>query len=126
VRALAFSPDSNTLASGSEDRTIRLWNLRQPRTNPVVLKGHEGGIASVAFSPDGRFLASGGDDGTVRLWIAQAGVLAELLRRRLERNLTMEEWRQFVGQDIPYECTCPNLPPGEGAPKDVEAPLNEK
>jgi hypothetical protein len=39
---------------------------------------------------------------------------------RLTRNLTPEEWRQYLG-DEPYRKTCPNLPPGEGAPPDASA-----
>ncbi len=34
----------------------------------------------------------------------------------VSRNLTLKEWSQFVGPDVDYECTCPKLPPGDGAP----------
>ena len=47
--------------------------------------------------------------------------LAEMICQKVWRNLTMQEWRQFVSPDIPYERTCPNLPPGEGAPSDAPA-----
>ena len=68
VCSVAFSPDGQTLASGSEDKTIRLWDLRQPAAAPTVLRGHEQWVSSVAFSPDGQTLASGSTDKTIRLW----------------------------------------------------------
>ena len=70
VRAIAFVPGSRLVATGSLDRTIRLWDLSrpQPSESPVVFKGHASGVTALAVSPDGRLLASGGADKTVRLW----------------------------------------------------------
>jgi RNA polymerase sigma factor (sigma-70 family) len=67
VTAVAFAPNATVLATGSHDKTIRLWNARSGR-EICTLCGHTGGVLSIAFSPDGALLASGGGDHTVRLW----------------------------------------------------------
>jgi hypothetical protein len=68
VYSVAFSADGKTLASGSWDNTIILWDVetRQPIGQP--LSGHSNVVFSVAFSPDGKTLASGSGDNTIILW----------------------------------------------------------
>lgn len=67
VNCLAISPNCETLATGSGDGTVRLWELPDGGER-AVLDGHQLGVACLAMSPDGTLLASGGADCTVRLW----------------------------------------------------------
>ena len=64
---LCGSPDGTRLASGSRDRTVRLWNPDNG-TNTAVLRGHTNTVNSVAWSPDGTLLASASRDDTIRIW----------------------------------------------------------
>ena len=64
---MAYSPDGKTLASGSDDATIRLWDV-ETGEEKSTLTGHTDWVRSVAYSPDGKTLASGSGDGTVLLW----------------------------------------------------------
>ena len=65
---MAFTPDSNTLASASIDSTVKLWNVA---TGQIALTlQHLGPATGVTFSSDGRLMATSGADATARLWSA--------------------------------------------------------
>ena len=81
ITALAFSPDSQTLASaGRWDGTTRLWDVVTGK-NSLILKGHSPSppfgrgpfVSAVAFSPDGKTVASGADDNMIKLWDTTSG-----------------------------------------------------
>jgi serine/threonine protein kinase len=76
VFSIAFSPDSETIASASGfwDKTIKLWDVKTGQ-EIYTLKGHKDGVRSIAFSPDGTMLASGGSstDKTIKLWDVETG-----------------------------------------------------
>ena len=72
IASVAFSIDGTTLASGSWDDTIRVWDARTGR-HLQTIDEHKDGVRSVAFSLNGLTLASGSEDGTIRLWDANAG-----------------------------------------------------
>jgi WD40 repeat protein len=71
INAVAFSPDGKQLASASEDRTARVWEVTGG-ASLFLLQGHfPGGLRSLAFSRDSRRLATGGDDNSVRVWAVE-------------------------------------------------------
>lgn len=67
VLCMAFAPDGKYVASGSKDKTVRVWDVAGKREHRIH-EGHKGAVTSLCFSPDGQRLLSGDDDGTVRLW----------------------------------------------------------
>jgi WD40 repeat protein len=72
VVGVAFSPDGALLATASDDRTARLWDVATGRT-ARTLTGHTGYLYGVAFSPDGALLATTSHDRTARLWDVATG-----------------------------------------------------
>ncbi|WP_261575596.1 toll/interleukin-1 receptor domain-containing protein [Frankia gtarii] len=70
VESAVFSPDGQTLATGSDDKKVWLWDVSdpsRPRAIGMFLTGHINGLWSMAFGPDGKTLATSIDDGVVRL-----------------------------------------------------------
>ena len=78
ISSLDFNRDGSILASGSYDRTIRLWNVDTGDLRKI-LEGHTDGVQHVAFSPTGLILASASDDGTIRLWDIKTGDVIKTL-----------------------------------------------
>ncbi|GHD37574.1 hypothetical protein GCM10007147_45690 [Nocardiopsis kunsanensis] len=72
VNVLAFNADGTLLASGHEDRCVRLWDLVNMRSLGM-LAGHTGTVSCLEFSPDGNFIASGSADRHVLLWDLRIG-----------------------------------------------------
>lgn len=80
VRSVAITPDARFAISGSDDSTIKLWDLADGRC-VGTLEGHLAIVHSVAVSPDGALLASAGfTDDTVRLWDWRAGTCLQVLK----------------------------------------------
>ncbi|OUL27508.1 WD40 repeat domain-containing protein, partial [Nostoc sp. 106C] len=66
VWSVSFSPDGKTIASASDDNTIKLWSLDGKELK--TFKGHSDSVSWASFSPDGKTIASTGRDKTIKLW----------------------------------------------------------
>jgi hypothetical protein len=71
VWTVAFSRDGNRLATGSDDKTARIWDMATRRQQFQVT--HAGAVLAVAFNRDGTRLATGSDDKTARVWYTTTG-----------------------------------------------------
>jgi serine/threonine protein kinase len=78
VQAVAFTQYGPYIASGSADRTVKLWSPVSPA--PIrTYRGHRDFVTALAFSPDGKLLASAGLDGSIRLWSTASSRLYRIL-----------------------------------------------
>src|SRR5919199_425449 len=73
IRSLAITPDGEILASGSDDKTIKIWQLATGQ-ELCTLRGHSKAVCAIAISPDGEILASGSEDKTIKLWQLSKGM----------------------------------------------------
>ncbi len=78
IRTLAFSQDGSTFASGSKDKTVRIWDTER-RKRKATLKGHKAWVTAIAFSHNGEYVTSGDSNGEIRIW--------DTRRKRLKTKL---------------------------------------
>jgi WD40 repeat protein len=83
--SVAFSPDSKSLASTSEDGTVKLWNLRTGEVSQTLHGPADRLTRSVAFSPDGKLVATAHHDGTVKVWDTTTGKVHRSLDGHTDR-----------------------------------------
>jgi WD40 repeat protein len=110
VDTVAVSIDGN-YALSVEGSIVYVWEITTGRE--VARIKHTSPVWVAAFSPDGRWIVSGnGDDdsGTLLVWPWHPDDLLAEACNRVPRNLTQEEWVQYLGPDIPYHATCPGKP----------------
>jgi WD40 repeat protein/Tfp pilus assembly protein PilF len=117
LRGVSFSPDGKHLATGTEDSIVRVWNISNGE-EVTRFSGQDDSLPSLQFSPNGRFLIELTDGSAISTWIWARAELMNEACARLTRNLTLEEWSQYFG-DEPYQKTCSNLSEASAPPTDL-------
>ena len=110
VNQLAFAPDGKILASGGDDNTIVLWNVASGTPVARFQAPYKNGVEKLAFAPQGDTLFSSGD-GVLTRWDLDSTSWRTLACQIAGRNLSIEEWKLYIGPETPYRLTCPSLPP---------------
>lgn len=97
---IAISADDRYLAIGGGDGDLQIRTL--PDGVEIAVLPHDGAVTKFAFSPDGDFVVSAGVDAfAILMWIVSPDILMDDVRRRLDRDLTKDEWALYVGNE-PY------------------------
>lgn len=91
------------LYSCSNDRTLRLWNLTQERTESVTALESAAWLQSLALSPDNQTLFAGDGNGNLYRLSVSPEEMTAAVRQQLTRDFTQEEWLYYIGEGIPYE-----------------------
>ena len=112
VNDIAFSNNGKRMATASWDGTIQVWNMENLDDLPYYLteNGGEGSYAwDLTFSPDDEYLVVGTTTGKIKKWAIDNGTLSEQICEHLSRNMTLEEWKRYVSDEVEYENTCKNF-----------------
>jgi WD40 repeat protein len=91
-----------------------LWDVKGGKPRGEPFRGHRSAVNGVAFSADGSTLASASGDLTVILWDPNPESWESLATRKANRNLSLAEWKQYMGSDRPYHVTSTEFPLGDG------------
>ncbi len=110
VTGLAFNNNDSEFASSSFDWTVKISAFPIIDEVPVSIEEHDLWVYGIIFTPDDRHLVSYSADRTLTLVSTQNHEMAARLKQRITRDLTEEEWRRLIGEDIPYKRILEHLP----------------
>ena len=110
IQDIKYNHSGSFFATASKDKTVRLWNVKNLKEQPIVLADHPNWVWSIAFTPDDEQLLAGTQEQIVKSWPTKIETMSGKLCGMVKRNLTKDEWDIFVSEDLTYEKTCENLP----------------
>ncbi|SMD38874.1 WD domain-containing protein, G-beta repeat-containing protein [Reichenbachiella faecimaris] len=108
ITAIDFSPDNERILTASRDGTVRVWDIFDSKKFPIVLDDHNDWVMTACFDQSGEKIITGSKDKTIRIFNLDFEWMADRLCKYITRNMTPEEWQDYVGHNFPYEETCPS------------------
>jgi WD40 repeat protein len=115
VKHAAWSGDSSRILTVSRDGSAKVWDAASGE-ELLTLSGHRvigdgtSGVYHAAWSGDDKRIVTANTDGTARIYFATIEGLLEVACQRSSRNMKHSEWERYMGSDVLYQRTCPNLP----------------
>jgi WD40 repeat protein/energy-coupling factor transporter ATP-binding protein EcfA2 len=111
INDIRFNTTLKQMATASNDKTIKIFNIQDPADltePPITFADNEGFVLVMQFSSDGQLIISGAYEGSENLVSRPTHVdyLVKDICNIVSRNMTEEEWKVYVGKDIPIEKTC--------------------
>jgi WD40 repeat protein/energy-coupling factor transporter ATP-binding protein EcfA2 len=112
IEQIVFNHAGTFMATASNDKTVRLWNLDDLKRQPMVLSGHADWVRTAVYSADDEQLFAGmhsnaeKTEETIHAWPTKIETMSELLCQYLKRNLTEDDWETYVDVQLKYEKTC--------------------
>jgi WD40 repeat protein len=97
VNKMAFSHKGSKLATASWDHSVRIWDLNNPYSTPILLNDHNDWVWSVSFSRNDQYLLAGCRDNLIRTWLLDMERMAKMICKSevLDRNFTSGEWENM-------------------------------
>lgn len=95
--------DADRLYSTSYDGTVRFWHFRQKKIEPMTIIDSRQWVVSFIFGQSMRRIWTGSQNGTIMQALIDPHLMADSVRRKLTRELTLEEWEYYIGRNVPYE-----------------------
>jgi len=103
IRFIAIDKQEAFLAAAGDDKIIKIYNLNKPDKNPVVISNIQSKILSIEFHQSKLYVFT--EDNSVLYFENEFATYAAMIKNKLLRNFTQDEWNTFIGEKFPYEKT---------------------
>ena len=111
ITCIAFHPKLREVLAGSRDGSLRRWKLSKPTDAPTIIAEHSGGVIDLAHTKSGDKVFTIGSDALVRRTVATSSALLSLIKAKVRRNMSQNEWDELISAELPYEPTISTAPP---------------
>lgn len=108
INTIEFDPDGRLIITADKGGNIRVWEALTGKEIARLTMPFQ--VIDLAVSPDNKLILFSSGGVTLYSWKWNIVDQLEEVCNRLPRNFTKDEWNQFIGSDVPYHPTCPNLP----------------